>query len=151
MSIIFCPPPIRPLPVPFCLRISRLLFLFAVGGSIYYFLEICWRGHSHFSMIICGGFCFVGIYLIHHICYEASHVIRWILGAIFITVCEFWCGVIVNLLLGWSVWNYSSQPFNLLGQVCLPFTLMWFLLCIPADLLCSVFRHAFQIEMPQKY
>lgn len=151
MQSFFHPPAIRPLRVPFPLWLSRGIFVFAVGGAVYYFIEIAWRGHSHFSMFLCGGFCFAGIYLIRRICYDTPRVIRWIFGAIFITVSEFWCGVIVNLLLDWRVWNYADQPLNLLGQVCLPFTLMWFLLCIPADLLCDCFRRAFRAELPQKY
>lgn len=151
MSSISSLPPIRPLPVSLTVRLSRALFLFSVGGSIYYFIEIGWRGHSHFSMFLCGGLCFAGIYLIHRICYDTPPIIRWIFGALLITVCEFWCGVMVNLMLGWNVWDYSNQPFNLLGQVCLPFTLMWFLLCIPADTLCRIFRQVFRVELPQKY
>ena len=144
-------PKIRPLPPPLPLRLARALFLFAIGGTVYYLIEILWRGHSHFSMFLCGGFCFAGLYLINRICYDTSRVIRWIFGAIFITVTEFGCGVAVNLLLGWGVWNYSNQPLNLLGQVCLPFTLIWFVLCIPADLLCTLFRRLFRVELPQKY
>ena len=151
MSPISSLPPIRPLPVSLTVRLSRALFLFSVGGSIYYFIEIGWRGHSHFSMFLCGGLCFASIYLIHRICYDTPPIIRWIFGALLITVCEFWCGVMVNLMLGWNVWDYSNQPFNLLGQVCLPFTLMWFLLCIPADTLCRIFRQVFRVELPQKY
>lgn len=144
-------PPIRPLPLPITLRLAHTFFLFSSGGILYYFLEILWRGHSHFSMFLCGGFCFVGLYIIHRICYDTAHIIRWIFGAIFITVSEFWCGIVVNILLGWEVWDYSDLPLNLLGQVCLPFTLAWFFLCIPADLLCSLYRRLFRIESPQKY
>ena len=151
MSSITPLPAIRPLSAPIHIRLARALFLFALGGSVYYFIEILWRGHSHFSMFLCGGFCFSGLYIIHHVCRAASCVIRWIFGAIFITVSEFWCGVAVNLILDWHVWNYADQPFNLLGQVCLPFTLIWLLLCIPADWLCSLLRKAFRIESPQKY
>ena len=151
MSSIFPLPAIQPRTVPLSIRFSRAFFLFALGGTVYYFLEILWRGHSHFSMFLCGGVCFSGLYLIHRICYACSCLTRWIYGAIFITVCEFWCGIAVNLILGWNVWNYADQPFNLLGQVCLPFTIIWFLLCIPADLLCSLLRKAFRVELPQNY
>ena len=46
----------------------------------------------------------------------------------------FWqCG---GAWLGLHIWDYSSLPFNLLGQICLPFTVLWFflaLLCIFVD------------------
>ena len=151
MPTFFPLPAIRPISAPLPLRMAHGLFLFSVGGSVYYFIEILWRGHSHFSMFLCGGFCFAGIYLIHRICQNTLVFLRWIYGALFITVSEFWCGVIVNLMLGWHVWSYAEQPLNLLGQICLPFTLIWFLLCIPADWLCSGFRRLFRIELPREY
>ena len=151
MTSPFSLPDIRPLPAPFPLRLARALFLFTTGGTLYFAIEILWRGYSHFSMFLCGGLCFAGIYLINCICYRIPCVIRWLFGAVFITVIEFWCGVAVNLILGWEVWDYADLPFNLLGQVCLPFTFFWFFLCIPADLLCVIFRRLFRVELPQKY
>ncbi|MBQ7320712.1 MAG: hypothetical protein IJW99_01320 [Clostridia bacterium] len=147
----FNPPDILPLPPHWTVRLSRSLFVFSSGGALYFFIEILWRGYSHFSMFLCGGLCFSGIYLIHRICCAVPRPLRWLYGAVLITVVEFWCGVIVNLLLGWNVWNYTALPLNLLGQVCLPFTLIWFLLCIPADMICGLFCRLFRIELPQKY
>ena len=37
--------------------------------------------------------------------------------------------------LHWQVWDYSEETYNLLGQVCLPFCLIWYALCIPVALL----------------
>ncbi len=51
-------------------------------------------------------------------------------GAVIITAYEFFVGIIVNLRLGWNVWDYSSVPGNILGQICPTFTLLWFLLCL---------------------
>lgn len=144
-------PEIRPLPASLWLRAARGMFVFTLGGVLYYFLEILFRGHSHFSMFLCGGFCFAGIYLINVLCHDAFRVMRWIMGALLITVTEFWCGVVVNIFLGWDVWDYADLPLNLLGQVCLPFTVIWFFLCIPADLLCDLLRRLFRVELPRKY
>jgi len=147
----FSLPDIRPLPVPFLLRFARAFLLFSTGGILYFLIEILWRGYSHFSMFLCGGLCFAGIYLINCTCRRAPCLLRWIYGALLITVIEFLCGVTVNLVLGWNVWDYADLPLNLFGQVCLPFTLIWFALCIPADLLCTLFRRLFRVEFPQKY
>ncbi len=52
------------------------------------------------------------------------------------TAMELVVGVPLNLMLGLHIWDYSSLPFNLLGQICLPFTVLWFflaLLCIFVD------------------
>lgn len=39
----------------------KYLSLFAVMGSIYYMIEIVWRGYSHISMFILAGVCGVWI------------------------------------------------------------------------------------------
>ena len=44
-----------------------------------------------------------------------------IIGSFVVTGIEFVSGCIVNLWLGWNVWDYSHLPLNLLGQICLPF------------------------------
>lgn len=53
------------------------------------------------------------------------------MGTVFITGVEFIFGCIFNISLGMNVRNYDNMPFNLLGQICLPFSLLWLLLCIP--------------------
>ena len=40
-------------------RLSKHLFLFLVGGLIYYGIEMLWRGHSHILMAMVGGICFL--------------------------------------------------------------------------------------------
>lgn len=49
------------------------------------------------------------------------------MGTVFITGVEFIFGCIFNISLGMNVWNYDNMLFNLLGQICLPFSL----LCVP--------------------
>ena len=50
---------------------------------------------------------------------------------------EFITGAVVNVLLGWGVWDYSDRPLNLYGQVCLLYSLYWLLLSIPG---CALAR-----------
>ena len=47
-------------------------------------------------------------------------------GAAAVTLLELATGLIVNRWLGWNVWDYSDMPLNFMGQICLPFTLLWF-------------------------
>ena len=54
---------------------------------------------------------------------------------------RFKCGVIVNIWLGWNIWDYSNTPFNILGQVCLPFALIWFVLAHAAIVLDDYLRY----------
>ena len=44
---------------------------------------------------------------------------------IFISSCEFMSGLLLNKWLRLNVWDYSAEPLNLLGQICLPYALMF--------------------------
>ena len=54
--------------------------------------------------------------------------LQCLLSMIIIVTIEFFSGCVLNLWLGLGVWNYSNMPFNILGQICLPFSIIWFFL-----------------------
>lgn len=108
--------------ISFCLHV----LYGAIGGVIYYIIEVLFRGYSHWSMIILGGICFVLIGLLDEWQNHPPILRQMVQGAIIVTILEFVTGCIVNLWLDWNVWDYSNLPFNVLGQVCLFFTLAWF-------------------------
>ena len=107
-------------------KTSEYIFLWALGGSIYYLLEMGFRGFSHWSMFIVGGLalCF---------CTYQGEVMKWtealwiqvIRSVIFVTSLEFITGIIVNKYLQIGVWDYSDQPLNLWGQICVPFMILF--------------------------
>lgn len=106
--------------------------MFAFGGTAYALIEILWRGYTHWSMLLLGGLCFV---LIEKLQKRFARQPVWktaVLCALLITTLEFFTGCVVNLLLGWQIWDYSTMPLNLLGQVSFTFLGMWYLLSIPA-------------------
>ena len=105
--------------------------IFAIGALGYTILEVLFRGYTHWSMTITGGVCFLFLYQMSGRDEKAPLWQKCLKGAVIITAIEYMVGCIVNLWLGWNVWDYSSYPFNFLGQVCLAFTLLWFMLCIP--------------------
>lgn len=117
--------------------VYKYLFLFLIGGFSYFYLEILFRGFSHFSMIICGGLAFIFCGLINQLMhFNISLVNQMFLSAIIITGLEFITGYIVNIKMGWHVWDYSTLPFNLYGQICLAYSLLWLILslvCIYVD------------------
>ncbi len=124
-------------------RILRNISLFFLGAALYYSIEVAWRGYSHFSMAICGGLGMCGIYALgaREAKYPPLDLVRRCLGGmLIITSLEFVTGCIVNLWLGWSVWDYSDMPYQFLGQVCLPYVLLWFALSVPINLLCDILR-----------
>ncbi|MBO5976151.1 MAG: hypothetical protein J6P94_03100, partial [Oscillospiraceae bacterium] len=65
---------------------------------------------------------------------------KWVMDTAVILAIEFVAGIIINIILGWRVWDYSAHPYNLYGQICLPFALCWFGLSIPANALCELTR-----------
>ena len=91
-------------------------------------------------MGICGGICFLGIYLFQLFFPRLHAVKKCLYGSLFITLNEFITGCIVNLALGWDVWDYSHLIFNVKGQVCLLYSILWFLLCIPAFKIASLLQ-----------
>ena len=106
------------------------------GGSIYCILELLARGHTHWTMFILGGLCYAGCGFIYDISGPETAVWQqMILCTIIITVLEFITGLIVNILLGWNVWDYHKIPLNILGQICVPYMLLWFILSFPALML----------------
>lgn len=117
--------------------IYKYIFLFLIGGFSYFYMEILFRGFSHFSMIICGGLAFILCGLINQLMhFRVSIIIQMILSTLIITGLEFITGYIVNIRLGWNVWDYSGMPYNLYGQICLAYSMIWLLLslvCIFVD------------------
>jgi uncharacterized membrane protein len=81
-------------------------------------------------MFIAGGLCAVLLYVIA----TKSHVAawkKWAIAGAGITTIEFVIGGVVNIALGLNVWDYSGMRMNLMGQICLQFTLAWTLLSAP--------------------
>lgn len=113
-----------------------------IGGSIYYMLETIARGYSHWTMFILGGICFLSCGLINSwLDDEVSAWEKMVLCMIAITVLEFITGLIVNVMLGWNIWNYSGMPLHIWGQICVPFMFLWYFLSYPALLLNRVFDY----------
>ena len=116
-----------------------------IGGILYSAIEILWRGFTHWTLTAVGGICFLLLYVINRKMSRRNLLLRCLLGAGIITAVEFAAGVVVNLIFRLDVWDYSSMSFNIMGQVCLYFSCMWFALCIPAYLFGSVIHKFFEL------
>ena len=66
-----------------------------------------------------------------------------LLCAVCITLLEFISGVILNIWLKLNIWDYSYEPLNVLGQICLPFMAIWFALSLPAMFLDKIIRRMY--------
>lgn len=117
-------------------KLSKNLGLFAIGGLLYYLVEIWWRGYSHISMFVVGGICFVLIGLINeYLSFETTLWKQQLIATVIVTGIELVAGLILNVWLRLNVWDYSNLPFNLLGQISLQYSIFWFLLSLPAIIL----------------
>ena len=106
------------------------IIVFILGGFTYAMIEILFRGHTHWTMVLTGGACILTMYMLSGWLVSVPLVVGAMTGAMIITFYELCVGLIVNVKLGWAVWDYSNMPGNILGQVCPTFTTIWFLLCL---------------------
>lgn len=120
----------------------KAVILFLAGGMIYYGMEMAFRGRSHWAMVIVGGICFLLCGALNEILtFEMSLLLQGGICAVMITAVEFMAGCILNLWLCLEIWDYSSMPMNLLGQICLPFSLLWILVGIIAVVVDDYLRY----------
>ena len=104
----------------------KYLFLCVTGGLLYNIVELIYRSWTHWTMFFLGGVCFICLGLINEIIsWEMPLWKQMLIGACIITGLEFLSGCIVNLWLGWGVWDYSGVPGNILGQICPKYSGLW--------------------------
>lgn len=131
--------------------VFKMFALFCMGGALYFMLEMLFRGRSHWTMAVVGGICFL-------ICgglneWFTFDMPLWLQGvacAVMVTIVEFGAGSVLNLWLKLDIWDYSNMPFNLLGQICLPFTVLWFFIGMLAVIADDYLRYwLFAEEKPE--
>ena len=105
------------------LKFWKHLLFFCLGGSAYVGLELLYRGRSHISMFAAGGVCFLLLGKLRQWKSAWPFPLKGIVGAGIITSVELLTGLLANR--DYSVWDYRQMPLNLLGQICLPFSLLW--------------------------
>ena len=129
----------------------KCMVLGNIGGIIYVLIELIYRQYSHISMYFLGGVCFLLIGLLNeNLSWNIPLWQQSMLGSVIITIAEFIAGCILNLLLGLNIWSYAELPFNILGQVCLPFSVVWIFLSLVAIVVDDYLRYwLFNEDKPQ--
>lgn len=123
-------------------HINKSLTLFLIGGGAYVLMELLFRGHTHWTMAILGGVCFLLIGGINNwIPWEMPLPLQCILGAGIVTLAELLAGLVLNVWLGLGIWDYSNMPHNFLGQICPQFSAAWVGLSLLAILLDDWIRY----------
>ena len=116
------------------MKLHEHLVMAILGGLFYVLLELLYRGRSHPTMFLAGGFCFLAVGLLDRVFPGMPVLFQMVLGAGIITAVELATGLLFNGDL--RIWNYSACPFNFRGQICLQYSLLWLplsLLAIVAD------------------
>jgi hypothetical protein len=134
----------------FLMRYMWNVVIFLLGGVSYCLIEIMWRQHTHWTMLVLGGICFLALYKIFNKLNNISLLEKCVLGAGVITLFEFTTGCIVNLYFGLKIWNYSNMPFNLLGQISIVYSTLWGFLCIPINFLSKKIKENYNSTMAIK-
>ena len=130
----------------------KYAFLAWFGGSTYCTLEVIWRGYSHWTMLVLAAVVFIIVGLLNEVwSWQTSLALQVAAGMALATALEFITGCIVNLWLGWDVWDYSDMPGNLMGQICPQYTLLWAALVLVAILLDDYIRWRFFGEEKPHY
>lgn len=115
--------------------------MFLAGGLVYGAIEVLYRGYTHWSMMLLGGLCFIVCDVVDTRLPSYRVVTRMAICAALFTVLEYVTGLIVNVYLGWDIWDYSMIQLNIQGQICLLFSVIWFGIASIAIWLDTQLRH----------
>lgn len=131
-------------------NVIKMVVLLLIGGTTYFSIEMLWRGHSHWTMALVGGVCFILIGAINeYLPWELGMIQQAFIGASIVTAVELIAGLILNVWLKLGIWDYSNMPFNLWGQICLPFFFAWVALSVIAIVIDDYLRYwLFNEEKP---
>ena len=105
------------------MSIWKRCLIFLTVGTAYFGLELLWRGRSHVSMFAAGGLCLLLIGHLGEVEPKLPLPIRILVGTGIITMVELGMGLLANR--SYSIWDYRGLPWNLWGQICPQFILLW--------------------------
>lgn len=131
-------------------RCFKSIILFMIGGATYNVIELAFRNYTHWSMFILGGLCFILIGVLNEL-FNLSITSQMLISAVVITSLEFVTGYIVNIIFELNIWDYSNLPYNFMGQICLLFFNLWFLLSFVAIIIDDYIRSILYDETMPKY
>lgn len=108
------------------------MLLWFWGGTVYFFIEVIWKTATNHPERISWVMLVVAI-ILSAVLERFGNYSEWewplwhqaILSTLAITVVEFITGVICNIWLGMNIWDYSNLPFNVYGQICPQYCLVW--------------------------
>lgn len=117
-------------------RILSML-LWTWGGAVYYMLEVVYKTATgnperiHWSMLVVAVLLSMVIERCGAECpWEMTLPMQALICTVAITATELVAGLVLNVWLGLGVWDYSHLPANFMGQICLWFSALWYVLSL---------------------
>lgn len=113
------------------------VLLWSWGGTVYFLLEVIFKLMTSHPERISWTMLVVAIILCIPV-ERCGAELPWtcpiwlqaLLCAVLVTAVELVAGLIINVWMGMDVWDYSSMPGNLWGQICPQFSAVWWVLCL---------------------
>ena len=84
--------------------VAKYIIIFGLGAFIYGAIEVIVRGYTHWTMALTGG-AVMALFMLINRSRDVNILLRCLLGALVITSLEFAVGAVVNLGLGWDMWD----------------------------------------------
>jgi uncharacterized membrane protein len=145
------------------MRFKKHFFIFCVMAEVYLVLEVVarsfrmelvgWNGVKAWSlvgwtslwMLPVGGLCGFLIGLLNEKT-KFHMALNCLFGALIIFSIEFLSGLFFNKALDLHIWDYSSLPLSILGQVSLVYFIPWYFIVPFASWLDDLLRYGFYRE-----
>ncbi len=109
--------------------IDAMIAIFSVMGLMCVGIEVLFDNTSHRAMFLVGGIAGVVAGLTYESFPNVPFILITLIMATEVLVIEYIGGRIFNK--NHTIWNYSHLKFNLHGQVCLHFGLVWWAVISP--------------------
>ena len=110
-------------------RLFKYISIYIFSGVLYITIELLFRQRTDITMFFLASICGLILAGLNNIyTYELDFSIQVILSTFCITLGEYIFGVIFNS--DYNIWDYRNLPFNINGQICLYFSLVWLVISI---------------------
>jgi len=104
----------------------KSIILFLIMGFVYMLIEYVWRSTWYWQMYPIGGLSGLLIgYINEFFDWKTPLWKQVLIGDLVVLGVEFISGLILNVWLGFNIWDYSMLLFNVCGQVSLLYAVLW--------------------------
>lgn len=127
--------------------LNALLWMWV--GGIYFFGEVIWKTSQGRADMISWTMFLLAIILAvplerfgAELPWKMSLLLQAVICSIAITGVEFFAGCVLNLWLDLHIWDYSNLPYNILGQICPQFMILWLFLSVVGIVMLDWMRYS---------